>query len=102
LGWLAFGRRAVADQCGDSTLVLLGAREPLDPGLDGTSVAPQHRRVAGSSAGGIAATQGVIDCCALHTIVADVEVIPMQRINEASERMRHHACRTAASLPWCR
>jgi uncharacterized zinc-type alcohol dehydrogenase-like protein len=33
----------------------------------------------------------VIDCCALHTIVADVEVIPMQRINEASERMRQRA-----------
>jgi alcohol dehydrogenase (NADP+) len=91
LGWLAFGRGAVADRCGDSTLVLLGAREPLDPGLDGASFGPQYRRVAGSSAGGIAATQEVIDCCALHTIVADVEVIPRQRITEASERMRQRA-----------
>ena len=88
MGWLAFGRRAVADRDGDSTLVRLGAREPLDPGLDGTSVAPQHRRVAGSSAGGIAATQEVIDCCARHTIIAHVEVIPMPRISEAAERMR--------------
>jgi len=50
-------------------------------------VAPQHRRVAGSSAGAITATQEVIDGCAQDNIGADAEVIAMQQINEVSERM---------------
>jgi uncharacterized zinc-type alcohol dehydrogenase-like protein len=41
----------------------------------------------GSAIGGIAETQEMLDFCAAHNIVADVEVIPMQKINEAYERM---------------
>jgi len=41
----------------------------------------------GSAIGGIAETQQMLDFCAAHNIVADVEVIPMQKINEAYERM---------------
>ncbi len=46
-----------------------------------------NRRLAGSLIGGIAETQAMLDFCAQHRIVADVEVIPMQHINEAYERM---------------
>ncbi len=43
--------------------------------------------LGGSLIGGIAETQEMLDYCAQHRIVADVEVIPIQKINEAYERM---------------
>ncbi|MFP2923675.1 NAD(P)-dependent alcohol dehydrogenase [Pyxidicoccus sp. 3LG] len=46
-----------------------------------------NKRLAGSSIGGIAETQEMLDYCAKHQIVSDVEVIPIQKINEAYERM---------------
>ncbi len=46
-----------------------------------------NKRLAGSLIGGIAETQEVLDYCAQHRIVSEVEVIPVQRINEAYERM---------------
>jgi len=67
--------------------VILGAIEPLEPGLDGNSISLKRRSVAGSLIGGIRETQKMIDFCARHNIVADVEVIPIQNINEAYERM---------------
>lgn len=70
----------------DSTLALVGALEPLEP-LDNSQVAFHRRSVAGSLIGGIAETQEVLDFCAEHGIVADVEIIPIQKINEAFERM---------------
>jgi uncharacterized zinc-type alcohol dehydrogenase-like protein len=47
----------------------------------------QRRSIAGSLIGGIPETQEMLDYCAQHDIVSDVEVIPMQNINEAYERM---------------
>jgi uncharacterized zinc-type alcohol dehydrogenase-like protein len=41
----------------------------------------------GSLIGGIAETQGMLDFCAEHGITSDVEIIPIQKINEAYERM---------------
>ena len=70
----------------DATLVLVGALEPLEP-LDNSQVAFHRRSVAGSLIGGIAETQEMLDFCAEHNIVADVEMIPIQQINEAYERM---------------
>lgn len=70
----------------DSTLALVGALEPLEP-LDNSQVAFHRRSVTGSLIGGIAETQEVLDFCAEHGIVADVEIIPIQKINEAFERM---------------
>jgi alcohol dehydrogenase (NADP+) len=70
----------------DSTLVLVGALEPLEP-IDHSQVAFHRRSIAGSLIGGIAETQEVLDFCAEHGIVADVEVIPIQKINQAFERM---------------
>ena len=45
------------------------------------------RRLLGSVIGGIAETQELLDHCARHGIVSDVEVIPVQQINEAYERV---------------
>ena len=46
-----------------------------------------NRRLAGSAIGGIPETQEMLDYCARHEIGADVEVIPIQKVNEAYERM---------------
>jgi uncharacterized zinc-type alcohol dehydrogenase-like protein len=46
-----------------------------------------NRRLAGSSIGGIPETQEMLDHCARHELGADVEIIPIQKVNEAYERM---------------
>ena len=46
-----------------------------------------NKRLAGSMIGGIAETQQMLDHCAKHGIVSDIELIPIQRINEAYERV---------------
>jgi uncharacterized zinc-type alcohol dehydrogenase-like protein len=46
-----------------------------------------RRNFAGSAIGGIAETQEMLEFCAKHGITADVEIIPIQKINEAWERM---------------
>src|SRR5271157_1816248 len=72
----------------DGTLVILGAIEPLKPGLDVDLLAFRRRSIASSLIGSIEETKEIIDFCAKNNIVADVEVIPIQKINEAYERMR--------------
>ena len=42
---------------------------------------------AGSAIGGIAETQEMLDFCATHGIVSDIEIIPIQKINEAWDRL---------------
>ncbi len=71
----------------DATLTLVGALEPLEPGLNNSQVAFHRRSITGSLIGGIAETQEVLDFCAKHNIVSDVEIIPIQQINTAYERM---------------
>nr|WP_275542164.1 hypothetical protein [Fimbriiglobus ruber] len=46
-----------------------------------------HRRFAGSAIGGIAETQEMLDFCAEHDIASGVEQIPIQKINEAYDRL---------------
>ena len=46
-----------------------------------------RRRLAGSSIGGIAATQEMLDFSAQHGIVSEIELIGIQQINEAYERL---------------
>lgn len=58
---------------------------PLE--IAGFSLIGNRRSIAGSMIGGIAETQEMLDFCAEHNIVSDVEVIDMQYINEAYERM---------------
>jgi uncharacterized zinc-type alcohol dehydrogenase-like protein len=71
----------------DGTFVNVGALERLEPGIDGMALAFSRHSVGGSLIGGMPETQEVINFCAEHSIKADVEVIPIQKINEAFERM---------------
>ncbi len=66
----------------DSTLVVVGALEPLAP-VNNQEVAFHRKRVAGSLIGSIADTQEVLDFCAAHEIGPDIQVIPIQEINDA-------------------
>jgi uncharacterized zinc-type alcohol dehydrogenase-like protein len=70
----------------EGTLTLVGAPEaPLPVGV--FSLIFGRRQLAGSLIGGIRETQEMLDFCAEHGITSDVEVIPIQRINEAYDRL---------------
>ena len=47
----------------------------------------RRRSFSGSLIGGIAETQEMLDFCSQHNITSDVEVIPIQKVNEAYERL---------------
>ncbi|TGD83212.1 NAD(P)-dependent alcohol dehydrogenase [Hymenobacter wooponensis] len=70
----------------DGTMVLLGV-PPEAPQLHAFNLIAKRRRIAGSLIGGIQETQEMLDFCAEHNVMSDVEVIPMNYINEAYERM---------------
>ncbi len=72
----------------DGTLTIVGVLAPLEPGVNNNYMAMGRRSVAGSLIGGIPETQEVLDFCAKHSITSDVEVIPIQDINTAYERMK--------------
>jgi len=69
------------------TLVLVGYLGPLEPPLNSAPMILGRKAVAGSVIGGIAETQDVLDFCGAHGITADVEIIRMEEINAAYERM---------------
>ena len=70
----------------DRTMVLVGVPdEPL--GVSAFSVLGKRRSLAGSQIGGIAETQEMLDFCADHGIVSDIELTPIQKVNEAYERV---------------
>jgi uncharacterized zinc-type alcohol dehydrogenase-like protein len=70
----------------DGTLCLVGVPEkPLS--VHAFSVIMPRRNFTGSCIGGIAETQEMLDFCAKHGIVSDIELIPIQQINEAWNRM---------------
>jgi alcohol dehydrogenase (NADP+) len=69
------------------TLVLVGYLGPLDPMLNSGPLVMNRKAVAGSLIGGIAETQEMLDFCGEHGITSDIEVIKIQDINEAFERM---------------
>jgi uncharacterized zinc-type alcohol dehydrogenase-like protein len=73
--------------CFDGTLVLVGYMGPLDEVFNTAPLVYGRRAVAGSFIGGIAETQEMLDFCARHGIVSDVELIPIQQIEDAYERM---------------
>ena len=70
----------------DGTLTLVGA-PPQPPTIEIFNLIFKRRQIAGSLIGGIPETQEMLDFCAQHKLTADVEVIPIQKINEAYERM---------------
>lgn len=69
------------------TLVLVGYLGGLEPILNTVPMILGRKAVAGSLIGGIAETQEMLDFCGEHNIVSDIEIINMQEINEAYERM---------------
>jgi uncharacterized zinc-type alcohol dehydrogenase-like protein len=71
----------------DGTLVLVGVPEHPHPSPDIGNLIFKRRSIAGSLIGGIAETQEMLDFCAKHGIVADIEMIAAQDIDKAYERM---------------
>jgi len=71
----------------DGTMCLVGAPENPHPAPTVFNLIFKRRRLAGSLIGGIRETQEMLDFCAEHGIVSDIEIIPIQKINEAYERM---------------
>jgi uncharacterized zinc-type alcohol dehydrogenase-like protein len=71
----------------NGTLVLVGYLGGLDPLLNTVSLIMGRKAVAGSVIGGIAETQEMLDFCGKHGITSDIEMINIQNINEAYERM---------------
>ena len=70
----------------DATMVLVGA--PVKPvPVAAFSMIPKRRQFAGSMIGGLPETQEMLDFCGEHGITADIEIIPIQKINEAYERL---------------
>lgn len=70
----------------DGTMVLVGALTPLD-GVIGGSLMMPRRSIAGSGIGGMAETQEMMDFCAEHNIVSDIELVDMASINETYVRL---------------
>jgi alcohol dehydrogenase (NADP+) len=70
----------------DGSLALVGAPENPLP-VAAFSLIPSRRSFAGSMIGGIAETQEMLDFCGQHNIVSDIEMINIQQINEAYERL---------------
>jgi alcohol dehydrogenase (NADP+) len=70
----------------DGTMTLVGAPPEPSP-VVGPLLILGRRQLAGSAIGGIRETQEMLDFCAEHGITADVEVIRVQQVNEAYERL---------------
>ena len=70
----------------DGRLVLLGVPDQPIP-VHAFSLILNRRQLAGSLIGGIRQTQEMLDFCAEHGVASDIEIIPIQQINQAYERM---------------
>ena len=72
----------------DGTMVVVGIPEKKIP-IAAFSLVSGRRSLAGSSIGGIRETQGMLDFCGKHNIVADIELVPIQQVNEAYARVQN-------------
>jgi uncharacterized zinc-type alcohol dehydrogenase-like protein len=70
----------------DATMVVVGLPSEQVPLAAGMLIA-MRRNLAGSMIGGIKETQEMLDFCGKHDIVSDIEVIPIQKVNEAYDRV---------------
>jgi len=70
----------------DGNITLVGAPEKPLP-VSAFNLIMGRRSLSGSPIGGIAETQEMLDFCGQHNITSDVEVIPIQKVNEAYERL---------------
>ena len=71
----------------DGTMTLVGAPATPHPSPGVFNLIMKRRRLAGSLIGGIRETQEMLDFCARHGIVSDIEMVRMDEINTAYERM---------------
>lgn len=71
----------------DGTMCLVGAPPSSHPSPNIKNLIFKRRKLAGSLIGGIKETQEMLQFCAQHNIVSKIELIPIQKINEAYERM---------------
>ena len=71
----------------DGTMTLVGAPAEAHPSPNVFGLILRRRSIAGSLIGGIRETQEMLDFCAEHGLVSDIELIPMNYINTAYERM---------------
>ena len=70
----------------DGNLTLVGAPEKPLP-VSSFGLIFGRKSLSGSAIGGLAETQEMLDFCGKHNITSDVEVIPIQKVNEAYERL---------------
>jgi len=66
----------------------VGLLEPIEPTIQAANLVGKRRALAGSLIGGMPETQEVLDFCAEHDISCDIEMLDIQKINEAYERMK--------------
>jgi uncharacterized zinc-type alcohol dehydrogenase-like protein len=71
----------------DGTLCLVGAPEHPHPSPTIWPLIFSRRSIAGSLIGGIPETQEMLDFCSLHSVASDIELVPIQKIDEAYDRM---------------
>ncbi len=71
----------------DGSLVLVGIPAERNPSPDVARLVRKRRSIVGSITGGLRETQEMLDFCAQHDLGADVEIIPIQKVNEAYECM---------------
>ncbi|HEY5758402.1 MAG TPA: NAD(P)-dependent alcohol dehydrogenase [Steroidobacter sp.] len=72
----------------DGTMTLVGVPAHPHPSPDVSTLIFRRRAIAGSLIGGIAETQEMLDFCAKHGVVADIEMIRIQQIDAAYDRMQ--------------
>ncbi len=70
----------------DGTMVVVGVPEK-DTQINAYSLISARRNLAGSLIGGISETQEMLNFCSKHNITCDIELIPIQKVNEAYERI---------------
>jgi uncharacterized zinc-type alcohol dehydrogenase-like protein len=71
----------------DGTMTLVGAPDQPHPSVEVFNLIFKRRRIAGSLVGGLKETQEMLNFCAKHKIVSDIELIKIDYINQAYERM---------------
>jgi len=71
----------------DAAMVMVGLLTPLDPPPTGISLIFGRKSLSGSAIGGMAETQEMLDFCAEHNIVSDIEMIDVAQVNEAWARV---------------
>jgi uncharacterized zinc-type alcohol dehydrogenase-like protein len=71
----------------DGTLCLVGLPDHPHPSPSIANLIFKRRRIVGSLIGGLKETQEMLDFCAENAITSDIEIIPIQEINEAYERV---------------